>query len=427
MKTYRINASKLSGSAYIPSSKSQSIRAILFATMAKGTSTVENYLPSPDIVAMISACRQLGAEIEQHDEALMITGVNGCPKTPDDVIDAGNSGLVLRFIACIAGLQDQYIVITGDHSIRHNRPVKPLIEALPKMGVLCESLTGNGYAPLILKGPFKGEQTTLSGEDSQPVSGLLIALAFKQGTTTIKVRHPGEKPWVGLTLKWLDRFAIPYKNNDFVEYQITGKTEISAFSYRVPGDLSSLAFPLVAALLTHSEIIIHDVDMSEPQGDKAIVEVLKKMGARISVNEQEKTLHVHQTEELHGIDVNINDFIDCVTILAVVGCFATGTTKITGAEIARAKESDRIAAITAELRKMGANIEELPDGLIVQNSQLHAATLDSHHDHRIVMSLAVAAFATEGDTVIGDVECVDKSFPNFAKTMQQLGGKVRIV
>jgi len=426
MKNYRVHASHLSAIASIPSSKSQSIRAILFATLANGMSTIENALNSPDIVAMISACRQLGAEIQQHGNQLLIKGVNGCPNTPDDVIDSGNSGQVLRFIACLAGLQNQYIVLTGDASIRHSRPVKPLLEALPALGMTCESMRGDGYAPLIIKGPFKGDSTSLSGEDSQPVSGLLMALAFKAGTTTIRVRDPGEKPWIGLTLKWLERFQVPYQHHNFEEYQITGKATIPGFSYRVPGDLSSLSYPLVAAIITQSEIVIRDIDMTEPQGDKAIVAVLQKMGAKIQINESDNSLSVAKTEALQGIEVDVNDFIDCITIIAVVGCFASGTTKITGAGIARRKESDRITAIRQELQKMGASIEELPDGLIVHQSQLHAAEVKSHHDHRIAMSLAVAAMASTGETVIHDIQCVQKSFPNFAGIMQSLGASISV-
>jgi 3-phosphoshikimate 1-carboxyvinyltransferase len=333
---------------------------------------------------------------------------------------------VLRFIACLAGLQHQYVVLTGDASIRHNRPVQPLLEALPKLGMSCASMRGDGYAPLIIKGPFDGNSTSLSGEDSQPVSGLLMALPFKAGSTTINVRNVGEKPWIELTLKWLDRLHIPYKNRDFKEYEIPGKTKVSAFDYRVPGDLSSLAYPLVAALITGSEITIHDVDLDEPQGDKAIIRVLQQMGANIQLDAAKKTLSILKTESLRGIDVDVNDFIDCITIIAVIGCFATGTTKITGASIARQKESDRIAAITCELKKMGATIEELPDGLIVQQSQLHAATVNSYHDHRIVMSLAVAAMTLAGETVINDVTCVQKSFPNFHQSMRALGANINI-
>ena len=310
MKSYQINSSHVSGQTSIPASKSQSIRAIFFASMADGVSTIENYLPSPDIAAMIKACRQLGAEIKQDPDKLVIKGVNGNPSVADDVIDSGNSGQVLRFIACLAGLQEQYMVITGDDSIRHNRPVQPVLESLSGLGMLAESLRGDGYAPLVLKGPFTRNETTLSGEDSQPVSGLLMALPFREGKSKITVRNAGEKPWIGLTLKWLDRFSIPYVNNDFNEYEVTGKATEPGFNYRVPGDLSSLAYPLVAALITQSEVVIHDVDMNEPQGDKAIVATLQKMGANITLDEEARTLSVYKTDQLNGIEVNINDYLD---------------------------------------------------------------------------------------------------------------------
>ena len=232
MKNYIVTQSTLTGTMDIPTSKSQSIRAILFATLASGTSTIKHYLHSTDIEAMITACCQLGAHIERDQEQLIITGVNGSPRTPDDIIDAGNSGLVLRFIACIAGLQDNHIVITGDCSIRHNRTVLPLIEALPKLGVSCESLRGDNHAPLILKGPFKYHKTTFDGQTSQPVSGLLIAAAFKSGSTHFLVRNPGEKPWVDLTLRWLDQFNISYQHQNHQHYVISGDNHIDAFTYK---------------------------------------------------------------------------------------------------------------------------------------------------------------------------------------------------
>lgn len=414
----------LSGSARIPTSKSQSIRAILFATLAKGQSRVEHYLKSPDICAMIDACRKLGAVIDIHDEHLVITGIDGQPQQPDDIIDCGNSGQALRFIAALACLLDGYIVLTGDHSIRHNRPVLPVIESLRALGLDCQSMRGDDYAPLIIKGPSNKRSTTLSGEDSQPVSALLMALPFKSGVHTISVRNAGEKPWIGLTLQWLDRFNISYANKDFERYEIQGGQRIDGFNYTVPGDLSSLGYPLAAALVTQSELIIEGVDLNEPQGDKAIIDVAKQMGADISIDKTNKKIIVHPCKQLHGIHVNVNDFIDCITIIAVLGCYASGTTTIRGGEIARKKECDRINAIATELRKMGATISETDDGLIIQQSKLIGASIKSYHDHRIVMSTAIAALGASGQTVIEDTECVSKSFPGFAAFMHSLGAGI---
>jgi 3-phosphoshikimate 1-carboxyvinyltransferase len=373
---------------------------------------------------MIAACRQLGAQITQHQNELIIEGISGKLRTPDDVIDAGNSGQVLRFIACLAGLQENYMVITGDASIRHNRPVGPLINALPKLGVSCASLRGDNKAPLILKGPYTNTTTTLDGADSQPVSGLIMAAALRNAKTIINVENPGETPWIDLTLSWLNKFNIAYIKKDYSYYEIIGRDSIAAFNYQVPGDLSSLSFPLAAALVTKAEITLHNVNMQEPQGDKAIVEILQKMGAKISLDANNKTLHVAKTSALNGITIDINHCIDCIAILATIACYAHGTTKITGAAIAREKESDRIAAISLELKKMGADITELPDGMIIKQSNLHGATVDSHHDHRIAMSLAIAGMIATGETTITNTKCVNKSFPDFCTTMQNLGANI---
>ena len=424
MKSYTVKAGCLQKHCTLPSSKSQSIRALLFASLAKGQSRIENTLPSPDIQAMIRACQQLGAEITQNNNTLSITGVAGKITTPNDVIDAGNSGQVLRFIACLAGLQSNHMVITGDASIRSNRPVQPLIDALPKLGVACASLQNNGHAPLILTGPFQGDHTSLTGEDSQPVSGLIMAALFKKGDTTIEVKNPGETPWIDLTLAWLDRFQVTYHNDHYRRYRISGNHTLDGFHYSVPGDLSSLSFPLVAALITQSDIVIHGVDLREPQGDKAVIATLQAMGADLRMDSATHTLSVHKGTQLQGGTIDINHYIDCIAILAVAACFAAQPTHIKGAAIARKKESDRIAAIACELKKMGADIEEQADGLIIKPSRLRGAAVYSHHDHRIAMALAVAGLASEGTTTVQDVACVQKSYPNFLETMQSMGAPI---
>ena len=370
---------------------------------------------------MIDACRAFGAKIEQQPDRLIIEGVGGQLQVPDDIIDAGNSGIVYRFIACLACLLDQEIVITGDHSIRHNRPIKPLIDAMPKLGASIISKLNNNHAPIVVKGPMKAGQTTIIGKDSQPVSGLLIAAALTEGTTQIDVEQVGEEPWVQLTLDWFDRLGIDYQQQNYQHYQITGKAQIKAFDYEVAGDLSALAFPLVAALITNSEITIHQVDLNDPQGDKAIVDTLINMGAKFEIDAIKRTLKVCHGSTLTGIEFNINDFVDALPVMAVIGCFAQGTTTITGAEIARHKECDRLAAITAELTKMGATIEEHIDGLVIQQSALTGATIDSHHDHRIIMAIAVAALRADGITTINDTDWVNKSYPTFDQDLAKLG------
>ena len=419
MKSYKIRPSKLRGSISASPSKSQSMRAILLATMACGNSTIKNCLNSPDIDAMITACRKLGAEITRHQNTLEIKGVSGKPCIPDDVIDAGNSGQVLRFVAAIASLTEGTTVLTGDHSVRYNRPIRPLMDGLSQLGVECYSTKNDDHAPLVVRGPLQPGITTLDGADSQPVSGLLIAAAFLQGTTEIHVKNPGEKPWVNLTLDWLDRFGIQYSNENFEKYTVRGNPHIQGCEYTVPGDFSSIAYPIVASLLTQSEITVHNIDMNDAQGDKKIISALRTMGAIIE--ESGDTLVVKSSGRLTGCEIDVNDFIDAVTILAVVGCYASGTTTLTNAAIARKKESDRLSSITTELKKMGADIIETPDSLIIQGNPLNGSTCLSYHDHRIAMSCAIAALGAENESIINDTACVTKSYPDFVGDMQRLG------
>lgn len=424
---YHIKPSTLQGSVTIPSSKSHTLRAILFASLADGESTIHRYLTSPDTNAMIHACKLLGAHINDENDPLTIVGTHGKLITPENIIDAGNSGQVLRFIAAVSALTSGYTVITGDRSIRTQRPIQPLLDGLNQLGVFAVSAKNNGQAPIIIKGPLCGGETTLNGEDSQPVSGLLIASAFAENKTTIHVKNPGEKPWINLTLNWFKRLGIAYQHHDHILYEVAGNSVISGFDYTVPGDFSSCAYPLAAAIVTNSEIILNNLDMNDIQGDKEIITLLQEMGASIEANSSQRTLHVKKSNKLVGKKIDVNHIIDAVPILAVIACFTESETIIEGAEIARKKESDRLFVITHELQKMGANITEFNDGLIIKPSQLKGANVQSHNDHRIAMSLCVAALAAQGDSVIENCNCIAKSYPNFAASLQKLGVQIEVV
>ena len=414
---------KLAGKVAIPTSKSHTIRALIFALMAKGKSKIVNPLPSADTVHAVQAIRHLGAVIETEQNALIVEGVAGKLQPAEDVIHCGNSGQVLRFIGAICALCENYTVLTGDLSIRHNRPVLPLLSSLTELGVWAVSSRGDGFAPIIIRGPVKGGKATLDGRDSQPVSGLLMLGAFTP--FSFSVINPGEKPWIRLTLDWLDRLKIPYEMDNFEHYTMKGGARIEPFEYTVPGDFSSAAFPIAAALITNTALAIDGLDCNDVQGDKAILATLESMGAKFE--REGTTLQIKAGGSLRGVRLDVDDFIDALPILAVIGCFASGQTEIVNGKIAREKESDRIFAIANELKKMGANIEEKPDGLIIHSSKLKGAELDAHHDHRIAMALSVAALGAQGESVIYGVECVDKSYPNFFEHLAKLGAKMELM
>ena len=425
MIRYEVKSSTLSGSVMAPPSKSHTLRAILLASMARGKSKIHHYLNSPDTDAMLKACQQLGAHIKQTYNDIDIIGVAGKPSLPDDVIMVGNSGQVLRFVAAIAALIEGYVVLTGDHSVRFNRPVKPLMKGLSDLGAVCLTTKGDDHAPLIIKGPISSGSAVLEGADSQPVSGLLIASAFLEGETTIQVKNPGEKPWVGLTLDWFDRLGIQYTHQNYEYYTVQGGTIIDGFDYTVPGDFSSIAYPIVAALVTQSCLTIKNIDMKDAQGDKKIIPVLREMGADIIVHENELTVKPSGT--LTACDIDVNDFIDALPILAVLGCYSKGTTRLLNAGIARQKESDRLATMTLELNKMGGNVIETKDSLIIQGANLHGTHVNAHNDHRIAMSLTVAALGSHLTTTVNGVSCIAKSYPAFFEDMQSLGCLIEVL
>lgn len=424
MAEFHIKPSRLQGSVVIPASKSHTLRAILFASLAKGTSVISKPLPSPDTDAMIHAVRLLGANVKQGADFLEIEGFAGKPQIADDVIQCGNSGQVLRFIGSVAALNSRYTILTGDASIRHNRPVQPLLDGLNQLGVFAASSRGDGFAPILIKGPFTKAKAVIDGQDSQPVSGLLIAAAFAPHPIELTVKNPGEKPWVALTLDWFQRMGIRYTAHEYSKYRMEGSSQIPGFAYTVPGDFSSAAFPIAAALVTDSELTLHNVDMNDIQGDKAILFILQKMGAKIEIDSEHRSIHVKRGGRLKGIRIDINDCIDALPILAVIGCFAEGTTEIVNGAIARKKESDRISSIARELKKMGAKVEERPDGVTIQTAELQGSFLHTYHDHRLALSLSVAALGARGNSVIKGVECIAKTYPRFLQDFTGIGSDI---
>jgi len=425
MGSYRVKKASLHGEIAIPPSKSHTLRAILFATMAKGKSTIFNYLSSPDTFAMIEACRHFGACVEIHPDRLDIMGIDGSIVNTEDVIHAGNSGIVLRFCSALGALSHHPVVVTGDHSIRHYRSMKALLEGLGQLGAKAISMRGDGYAPIIIQGPITKNCAHINGADSQPVSALLIAGAFADHPIDIHVIDPGEKPWVAMTLHWFDKLGIKYENHNYEFYKMFGKSSYAGFEYAVPGDISTASFPIAAALITGSELILKNIDMDDIQGDKELIEVFKAMGATIDFEATQRTLIVRKDSRLKGVTVDINNYIDALPILSAVACSAAGETHIRNAAVAKHKECDRITCIHTELSKMGANIQALEDGLIVRQSKLKGTRLHSYNDHRMAMTLTVAALGAHGESVIGPVDCVAKTFPTFHSDFNALGANIK--
>lgn len=410
-----------------PPSKSHTMRAILFGLMGSGTSHITHFLHSPDTEAMLHAIELLGAKIERTQTLLKIQGTGGHLLPPADVIHAGNSGQVLRFIGALAALSSHYTVFTGDHSVRSRRSIAPLLEALSQLGATALATRGNGYAPFIVKGPLHPGTAFFAGRDSQPVSALLIATSFLSGPSRLVIDEPGEVPWVGLTLQWIQKLGGTIKNHNFSEYIVQGGLHYGDFAVDIPGDFSSAAYPLAAALLHKREASLEGLDCEDAQGDKQLVSLLQSMGAELHWKKEEKQLVVQKTSSISGATIDVDPIIDALPVLAALGCYAEGTTHLMRAHTARHKESDRLFAMTSELRKMGAKVEEQESSLTIHHAPLRGAMLDSHSDHRIAMALTIAALGASTPSHISKADCISKSYPSFVSDMQAMGFCVEVV
>ncbi len=420
---YLVKKSDLKGSIKIPGSKSNTTRAVFIASLAEGKSIIRNPLPSADCLSTVKVCKNLGAEIDLG-ENWIVKGVGKKPKCPSMVLDSGNSGTTFYIALAVAGLVDGYSVIAGDPQLSE-RPAQPLIDSLNDLGAKAFSTRNTGTAPVVVKGILKGGKTKLPGINSQWLTPLLISCPLSNGDTEVYVENLQEKPYIRMTLGWLKRQNISFKEENMEKFYLPGGQSYKPFNETIPGDWESACFPLVAAAITNSDITIYGVDINDYQGDKAIINILRDMGANIEVKDRGRNgIIVKGGKDFQGIEINCSDLPDIIPIAAVLGCRAKGKTVLTNLGASRLKETDRVRSITEELIKMGAKIEESENSLTIYESDLRGTLIDGRNDHRIVMATTVAGFIAKDFTLINNAEYVKISFPNFFEIMSQLGANI---
>lgn len=433
----------LSGRITVPGSKSHTIRALLLATLAEGTSTIKNPLPSADCLSTAAAVPLIGSEVNlniseegEPGTKWLVEGAGKNIHIPSDVVNVGNSGSLLYFLVPIVANFNGISIFTGDDSIK-KRPVNHLLEALNQLGARAESTqpTHNG-CPIVIKGPITGTSLTTAGEvSSQYISGLMMASILSNKKLTINLTNPKETPYLTMTQKWLEKVGVScFISEDFKRIEVENKGQLKAFEVTIPSDWEGVAFPLIAALMTESEITIENVDSSGTQGDDAIVDILKSVGADIEWDKQKNTLVVRggkkskngksklTTEGLKDgeLRVKMSAFPDAICALAVIATQIEGRVILEDAEVCRRKETDRLKVLKEELSKLGADIEETPDSLIIcGGKKLHGGVVESYDDHRMAMSLACLGLALpEGEKLtVKDAECCAVSFPHFFELM----------
>lgn len=420
-----IEGSNLKGTVKIPGSKSHTIRAVAIASLAEGESIIKFPLHSQDTLSAVNAYRSLGVDITTEENRWTVHGKGGVWDIPQDVIDVGNSGTTMCIILGSSALINEgMIVITGDTQVR-KRPIGPLINSLNDLGANIISTRKNNLPPVVVQGKLRGGQTALEAISSQYLSSLLINTPLAENETTIDILLLNERPYVEMTLAWLKEHGIQVEYDDeFKKFRIPKNQKYKPVNKQIPGDFSSATFFLCAGALPDNEVICEGLDINDTQGDKKVLDYLKQMGATVEINKN--TIRV-TAKQLIGCDIDLNATPDALPMMAVMGCFASGKTRLYNVPQARLKETDRISAMREELTKLGARITELPDGLEIEESPMTPGKVDGHGDHRIVMALAIAGTMLPGTTIVEGYEAVDVTFPTFLESLQKIGGNANII
>jgi 3-phosphoshikimate 1-carboxyvinyltransferase len=419
-------ARTISGSLEVPGDKSISHRYAMLSALAEGTSDITHFSAAADCQSTLDCLSRLGVTVEAKEDRVRITGAGlGGLRQPRGALDAGNSGTTMRLLSGILCGQEFPSTIDGDGSLRR-RPMRRVIDPLKKMGARIQSRDG-GYAPLEIEGArLSPIEYTLPVPSAQVKSAVLLAGLFADGVTSV-VEPVRTRDHTEVALA---EFGARL-DHDGCAIRIQGRPRLEARSLAVPGDLSSAVFFLIAAMvLPDSSLVIHNVGLNPTRS--AVLDVLGSMGALISLisvrssnGELVGDIAVRHTALKGGVieGAVIAQLIDELPAIAVLGPYTEQGIEIRNAAELRVKESDRIAALAENLRRMGAVVEERPDGLHVagrSTAPLHGAEIEPHGDHRMAMAFAVAALGAEGESVIRDAECAGVSFPEFFSTLERL-------
>jgi 3-phosphoshikimate 1-carboxyvinyltransferase len=419
----KVEKSKISGEVNCPSNKSYTHRGIFLASLAGNNSKVENILLSADTKATIEACRKFGAIIEVDNSTLVVKeSIKIGTKVPE--INTENSGTTIRIAIGIASLFSEKITLTGDSSIQ-KRPMQPLLDALSSIGAKCNSKDGN--PPVTIEGSVSGGEIKIPGNlSSQFISSLLISAPLTQKGINLSIEGDlVSKPYLDATIATMRKFGvnvqtlIPYKKYN-ISPQIYKNT-----TFTVPIDFSSLALLLSFTVLNGNNVIIKGSIGNLPQGDEAFIDFLEQLGVSVIISNDE--IKVKSPDKLKGGVFDLRNSPDLLPPLAILSLISSEPIEIVNVKHARLKETDRIAILSRELPKIGINVEEKEDGLILESSgNLRSAELNSENDHRLFMAFCIAGTYI-GDCVVTDSKSVEVSYPSFIQEMNRLGAKIQTI
>ena len=419
----KVEKSKLNGEIVCPANKSYTHRGVFLAALSDGKSIIKKILRSKDTKATIDACSAFGVDIDESDDTITVTNtigntIQGC------MINAQNSGTTIRIAAAIAALSGGSTELTGDESLKQ-RPMRPILNSLEELGVTTES--NEGKPPIRIIGKIKGKHVKIKGDvSSQFITALLIIGPRLETGLVLEIDgNVVSKPYIDLTIATMKQFGVnvkidvPYKKYT-IEHQIYMPT-----TFTIPSDFSNLAILLSANVLLGDTLSIR-INIGElPQGDEKIIDILEKLGVVVTL--QDDIITTKSPEFLDGGKFDLSDTPDLLPALAILSLKSKNPIEIFNVKHARYKETDRIAIISSELQKIGIQVTEKDDGMVLEKTDSVTGTeLNSHKDHRLFMAFSIAAMRI-GDCVVTDPDSVEVSYPNFISDMENCGARISIV
>ena len=401
----------------VPGSKSIANRALICAALARSESVISDCAPGDDTEAMIDALQILGVGIERNADKVRVSGTLNLEATHELQLNAKLAGTTSRFLTALCSLRAGTTTIDGDATLRM-RPMLDLHNALGDLGARVSPVNNDGYLPVrVCRGDQWQAKVAVSATmSSQFTSGLMmIAPRLPSGLEIVLSQEVVSRGYIEMTVGVMRAFGV---NTDFSGNQIwVSPGEYQGSNFTVEPDASSASYPLGAVAISGGSVTIEGLSRNSLQGDVEFVDLLARMGCDVSESHEGLKLSRQKERPLRGIEVDMSQISDCVPTLAVVAMFAETPTQISGVGFIRTKESDRIGDLIGELRKLGANISETHDGMVIAPASLHGASLETHHDHRLAMAFALIQREVDG-VVINNPEVVSKSWPNYFDTLR---------
>jgi 3-phosphoshikimate 1-carboxyvinyltransferase len=402
----------------VPPSKSYSVRALLLAAMSEGTTTITNCLDSDDTRYAFEALRSIGFEVGGSFAKGLTIGPRISMSANEVNLFIGNAGTAMRFLTGWLAFTPGRFLIDGEERMR-NRPIGDLVDVLLQLGAEVEYVEREGYPPLRIRGKkMRGgfEVAISAGTSSQFASALMMGGATLPGGITVVLERLASAPYIDVTIDILISFGARVERNGN-RVTVTART-LQRDEYRVEGDYSSASYWFAAAAATKGIARVHGLASPTAQGDAGFVDILAQMGCKVTVANDE--IAVEGPQQLHCGTFDCMNTPDLVPSLAAIAPLADSPVEIVNIANLRVKESDRIATVTSELRRLGATVEERPDGMLIQPGWSHEpVVIETHNDHRIAMAFAIAGLA-RGNVTIGDERVVSKSYPRFWRTLDEV-------